>query len=97
MDVKTFLVDETIDIADRLKLLIALISAQLEKADGGTMTYAGFDGETLSIEMGGACVGCPFSKMTMENVVLQTVQQYVPQVRAVQSVSDQPATPSQDA
>jgi Fe-S cluster biogenesis protein NfuA len=85
MKIEEYLRDETIDEVTRLQTLIALLGKAVREQDGGTIRYVDFDGETLTLEMGGACVGCPFAAITLHQQVEGMVKQFFPSVKEVKA------------
>ena len=43
-----------------------------------------FDGQTLRVEMGGACVGCPLAQHTLHGWVEGTARQFFPDLEKVE-------------
>lgn len=84
-DIKALLADTSVEEEERIRLLIGMISAQLQAADGGSLEFIAYDGETLEIKMGGACGGCPFAAQTLGNVVERAVREYFPNVKTVKA------------
>ena len=63
--------------------LIAQISAYIEQYHGGSAELVSFDGNTATVRLGGACVGCPLSAATLKGWVEGTVHQFFPDVKVV--------------
>jgi Fe-S cluster biogenesis protein NfuA len=63
--------------------LISQISAYIEQYHGGSVDLISFDGETATVKLGGACVGCPLSAATLKGWVEGTVHQFFPDVKVV--------------
>jgi len=63
--------------------LIAQISAYIEQYHGGSVELISFDGETATVKLGGACVGCPLSAATLKGWVEGTVHQFFPDVKVI--------------
>ncbi len=70
---------------DRMRDLVESISAYIEQYHGGWVKMVGFDGETLRVKMGGACLGCPLSTTTLQGWVRGTVQTFFPDVVVVEA------------
>jgi CRP-like cAMP-binding protein len=64
----------------QLRTLLDNISAYIEQFHGGSVEFVGFDGETLTVKLGGACLGCPLSPSTLHGWVEGTVHQFFPEV-----------------
>lgn len=71
---------------ERIKALIELISAYVEYYHGGQVELVSFDGETLKVELGGACEGCPLSETTLHGWVEGTVRQFFPELKRIEAV-----------
>ena len=57
------------------------------QADGGDMAYVGVDDEgVVSLELQGACAGCPMSQLTLSMGVERILKEHVPGVTRVKSV-----------
>jgi Fe-S cluster biogenesis protein NfuA len=70
----------------RLKALLEQLSAYIETFHGGSVEYVSFDGKTLRVRLGGACLGCPLSPSTLHGWVAGTVRQFFPEIEAVEAV-----------
>ncbi len=70
---------------EQLKTLLDQLSAYIEQFHGGSVEFVSFDGETLEVHLGGACLGCPLSPSTLHGWVEGTVRQFFPDVRVVEA------------
>ncbi len=68
----------------QLRALIEKLSAYVEQFHGGTVEFVSFDGETLGVRLGGACLGCPLLPSTLHGWVEGTVHQFFPEVKVEQ-------------
>jgi Fe-S cluster biogenesis protein NfuA len=79
--------DETNDTSyskdELMNGLISQISAYIEQYHGGSVELLSFNGETATVKLGGACVGCPLSAATLKGWVEGTVHQFFPDVKVV--------------
>jgi Fe-S cluster biogenesis protein NfuA len=73
------------DPKTRMRGLVEFLSSYIEHYHGGWVRMLDFDGETLTLEMGGACVGCPLSQTTLHGWVEGTVRQFFPDLKTVQA------------
>lgn len=64
----------------QLRALIEQLSAYIEQFHGGSVEFVSFDGGTLTVKLGGACVGCPLSPSTLHGWVAGTVHQFFPNI-----------------
>jgi Fe-S cluster biogenesis protein NfuA len=68
---------------EQLKVLLDQLSAYIEQFHGGSVEFIAFDGETLQVRLGGACLGCPLSPSTLHGWVEGTVKQFFPEIKKV--------------
>jgi Fe-S cluster biogenesis protein NfuA len=68
----------------QVRSLIERISAYVEQFHGGTVEYAAFDGKTLRVRLGGACLGCPLQPATLHGWVAGTIHQFFPDIEVVE-------------
>jgi len=73
-------------IDDQLRGLIEQLSAYIETYHGGEVEFVDFDGKILTVKLGGACLGCPLSPVTVKGWVEGTVKQFFPEVDAVKAI-----------
>jgi Fe-S cluster biogenesis protein NfuA len=73
------------DPKTRMKGLIEFLSSYIEHYHGGWVRMLDYKGEILSVEMGGACVGCPLSETTLHGWVEGTVRQFFPELKDVEA------------
>ena len=66
---------------EQLKVLLNQLSAYIEQFHGGSVDFVAFDGETLTVHLGGACLGCPLSPSTLHGWVEGTVRQFFPDIK----------------
>ena len=75
-------------LEEQLKALIEGLSAYIEQFHGGSVELIAFDGQVLTVRLGGACLGCPLSPNTLHGWVEGTVKQFFPQIERVVSVDE---------
>jgi Fe-S cluster biogenesis protein NfuA len=69
-----------------LKSVIDAVRPSLQ-ADGGDCTLVGVDEDgVVSLELNGACAGCPMSQMTLSMGIERVLKEHVPGVTSVQAV-----------
>jgi CRP-like cAMP-binding protein len=68
---------------EQVRALLDQLSAYIEQYHGGSVDFVAFDGETLKVRLGGACLGCPLSPSTLHGWVAGTVKQFFPEVDVV--------------
>ncbi len=71
---------------ERMQALIELISAYIEQYHGGSVEMVGYDGEILTVKMGGACDGCELSEGTLRGWVEGSVRQFFPDLVRIDAV-----------
>ena len=79
--------DPEVPKEERLKALIERLSAYIEQFHGGSVELVGFDGQVLKVRLGGACLGCPLSPVTVKGWVEGTVKQFFPEIEKVESIN----------
>lgn len=70
----------------QMKALVEQLSAYIETFHGGSAEFVAFDGKTLKVHLGGACLGCPLSPATLHGWVEGTVRQFFPDIERVEAV-----------
>ncbi len=71
------------DLEQQLRSLIDKLSAYVEQFHGGSVTFVSFEDHTLTVRLGGACMGCPLSPATLHGWVAGTVHQFFPDIEVV--------------
>ena len=72
------------------KQIIEIIETRVRPAvamDGGDITYKGFKDGIVTLELRGACSGCPSSTITLKNGIESMLKHYVPEVQSVEAVN----------
>ena len=72
---------------EQMSALIEQLSSYIEHYHGGSVELVSFDGRTLKVRLGGACLGCPLSPNTLHGWVEGTVRQFFPEIERVESAS----------
>jgi Fe-S cluster biogenesis protein NfuA len=70
---------------ERMRALIEQLDAYIAQYHGGSVTLVSFHQDTVKVHLGGACLGCPLSPMTLHGWVEGTIKQFFPQVEKVES------------
>lgn len=69
-----------------LNKVLDVVRPNLE-ADGGNVELVGVDEDgVVSLELTGACAGCPMSQMTLSMGIERVLKEHVPGVSAVRAV-----------
>jgi Fe-S cluster biogenesis protein NfuA len=66
---------------ERLRALVENISAYIEHFHGGSVELVSYNGNTVKVRLGGACLGCPLSPVTLHGWVEGTIKQFFPDVQ----------------
>lgn len=82
--------DEPID-PDKLIEALDYIRPAVQ-ADGGDLVLLGAENGKVSLQMVGACGGCPLSMMTLKSGIERILKDRVPGVREVIASADAPGT-----
>ena len=72
-------------VAQIIDLLDSRVRPQVA-ADGGDIVYRGFHRGVVSLQMQGACSGCPSSTATLKQGIESLLKYYVPEVTEVRSI-----------
>jgi Fe-S cluster biogenesis protein NfuA len=75
----------TYPVEERLRALIDQLDAYIAHFHGGSVEMVAFDGKTVTVHLGGACLGCPLSPNTVHGWVEGTVKQFFPEIEHVES------------
>ena len=68
---------------EKIAGLIDQISAYIEQYHHGSVTLVGIEGNEVSVQLGGACAGCPLSKSTLQGWVAGTLHQFFPDLQVI--------------
>jgi Fe-S cluster biogenesis protein NfuA len=64
----------------KLKGLVEQLDAYISHFHGGSVELISFDGKTVKVRLGGACLGCPLSPTTLHGWVEGTIRQFFPDI-----------------
>ena len=78
---------DKLPIEDRIELLLYEMGDYL-KMHGGGITFVAFDEENgdVQVYMEGACIGCGIQSITLQQGILQRLQQMIPEVKSITPV-----------
>jgi Fe-S cluster biogenesis protein NfuA len=79
--------DSGISDEQKLRALVENLSAYIEQFHGGSAEFVAYDGKVLKVKLGGACLGCPLSEVTLHGWVEGTIKQFFPGVERVEAVA----------
>jgi len=71
---------------ERMRSLLEVVSSYIEQYHGGSVELVGFDGEIVTVKLGGACEGCQLSEGTLRGWVEGSVRQFFPDIKRVEAV-----------
>jgi len=71
---------------EQIRGLIEQLNAYITNYHGGSVDFVSFDGKVVQVRLGGACIDCPLSPVTMKGWVEGTVRQFFPEVERVEAV-----------
>jgi Fe-S cluster biogenesis protein NfuA len=69
----------------RMQALIEQLDSYISHYHGGGVELVDFDGATVKVKLGGACLGCPLSPVTLHGWVEGTVHQFFPTVQVIEA------------
>lgn len=79
--------NETTSREDQVRALVENLSAYIEQFHGGSVDMIALEGDVLKVKLGGACLGCPLSPVTLHGWVEGTIKQFFPDIAQVEDVS----------
>lgn len=79
--------NETTSREDQVRALVENLSAYIEQFHGGSVDMIALEGDVLRVKLGGACLGCPLSPVTLHGWVEGTIKQFFPDIAQVEDVS----------
>jgi Fe-S cluster biogenesis protein NfuA len=77
---------ESFSDEERISALIEQLDAYIAQYHGGSVKLISYDKSIVKVQLGGACLGCPLSPMTLHGWVEGTIKQFFPQVEKVESI-----------
>ncbi len=70
---------------ERMKALIEQLDSYISHYHGGGVELVSFEGNTVKVKLGGACLGCPLSPVTLHGWVEGTIHQFFPDVQIIET------------
>ena len=77
--------DDESDIVRQIKQLLDTRVRPAVAMDGGDIVFEGFDDGVVTLQMRGACQGCPSSTATLKMGIENMLRHYIPEVREVRA------------
>lgn len=81
--------DDDSDIVKQIKELIEIKVRPAVAMDGGDIIFHSFENGVVYLILKGSCSGCPSSTVTLKNGIENMLKHYIPEVEAVEQVSDE--------
>ncbi|MCP4394659.1 MAG: NifU family protein [Alphaproteobacteria bacterium] len=80
---------EEMSVVDHIQELFEARIRPAVAQDGGDVIFVDFDEETgvVSVQLAGACNGCPGAMMTLKYGVEEVLKEYIPEVKGIKVVS----------
>ena len=78
--------EEDAEIVSQIKELLETRVRPAVAQDGGDIIFHGYQDGVVSLEMFGACSGCPSSTITLKNGIENMLRHYIPEVTEVRAV-----------
>lgn len=69
---------------ERMQALIEQLDSYVSQYHGGAVELVSFENDEVRVKLGGACLGCPLSPVTLHGWVEGTIHQFFPQIRVVE-------------
>lgn len=79
---------EQLDVTEveRMQTLLANISTYMQVYHGGSVELVSYEDGVLIVRLGGACIGCQISQMTLNGWIGGTVRPFFPNLVEVRNV-----------
>ena len=69
---------------ERMQALIDKLDAYISQYHGGSVELVSFQNTEVRVRLGGACLGCPLSPVTLHGWVEGTIHQFFPQIHVIE-------------
>jgi Fe-S cluster biogenesis protein NfuA len=73
---------------EQMRALVEQLDGYISTYHGGSVEFVSFDGKLVKVRLGGACLGCPLSPVTLKGWVEGTLRQFFPEVTGVEAVQE---------
>jgi Fe-S cluster biogenesis protein NfuA len=74
----------TFTVEESVKALVDQLDSYIQQYHGGSVELVALEGKQVKIRLGGACLGCPLSPVTLHGWVAGTVRQFFPDLEVVE-------------
>ena len=71
---------------DQIKGLVEQLDFYINHYHGGSVELVSFDGKTVELKFGGACLKCPLQPNTVHGWVEGTLRQFFPDIEKIVAV-----------
>ena len=71
---------------EKMQALLDQVSAYIEQYHGGWVKFVSYEGQTVKVQLGGACDGCALTQTTLQGWIAGTIRQFFPDVTEVLAV-----------
>ena len=75
-------------VDEQMRALVEQLDGYISTYHGGSVEFVSFDGKVVKVRLGGACLGCPLSPVTLKGWVEGTLRQFFPEVTGVEAVQE---------
>ena len=75
-------------VDEQIRALVEQLDGYISTYHGGSVEFVSFDGKVVKVRLGGACLGCPLSPVTLKGWVEGTLRQFFPEITGVEAVQD---------
>lgn len=87
-DGKEFFDEKDAEIVNTIKEIIESRVRPAVANDGGDITFRGFEGGIVYLNMHGACSGCPSSTATLKHGIENLLRHFIPEVQGVEAMPE---------
>jgi Fe-S cluster biogenesis protein NfuA len=70
---------------ERMQALIEQLDAYISQYHGGSVELISFKDDEVKVHLGGACLGCPLSPVTLHGWVEGTIHQFFPNIHVTEA------------
>ena len=78
--------NQTYTVEESIRALINQLDGYITQYHGGSVEMVSLENNVLKVRLGGACLGCPLSPVTLKGWVAGTVKQFFPEIERVEAV-----------
>jgi len=75
-------------VDEQMRALVEQLDGYISTYHGGSVEFVSFDGKVVKVRLGGACLGCPLSPVTLKGWVEGTLRQFFPEITGVEAVQE---------